>query len=130
MLKIFYFLLPIIDVFKLDRILNYYSSLGVKIPYNHARNGLIERWIGYLPASFILSWVIDLQTTLIIITITFLIVGPIELYLMYLGIGPWKFFKEKSISVVSRIFLLETYNVVLYLILGVILGFLIPNYFL
>ncbi|KXB03353.1 hypothetical protein AKJ47_02430 [candidate division MSBL1 archaeon SCGC-AAA261G05] len=113
------------DVFKLDNILSYYSSLGVKVPKKHSKYGMIERWIGYLPVGFVLSWVLNLEMVLLIIIVTLALVGPIELYLMYRGFGPWKFFRGKPLKIVAKIFLLEAYNVVGYFLLGVLLQLLI-----
>lgn len=125
MWRIFLWLLPIVDVFKLDNILSYYSTLGVKVPKKHAKYGMIERWIGYLPVGFVLGWVLNLEMVLIIIIGTLALVGPIELYLMYRGFGPWKFFRGKPLKVVVKIFLLEAYNVVGYFLLGALLQLLI-----
>lgn len=125
MWRIFLWLLPVVDVFKLEEILSYYSSLGVNVPKKHAKYGMVERWVGYLSAGFVLSWALDLWTAVFIAIVILAIVGPIELYLMYRGFGPWKFFKRKSLEVVSKIFLLEAYNVVGYFLLGVLLQLLI-----
>jgi len=53
------------------------------------------------------------------------IVGPIELYLMYRGVRPWKFFKGKPPKLVAKIFLLEGYNAIGYFLLGALLALLV-----
>ncbi|KXB03560.1 hypothetical protein AKJ45_01200 [candidate division MSBL1 archaeon SCGC-AAA261F19] len=117
-------LLPVVDIFKLENILSYYSSLGVDVPNSHARYGLIERWIGYLPAGFILCWAINLKAVVAVIIATLALIGPIELYLMYRGVGPWEFFRGRSLKVVAKIFLLEAYNSIGYLLLGALVQLL------
>jgi hypothetical protein len=53
--RVLLWLLPVVDVFKLKDIMRYYRSLGVKVPDRHARLGLLERWIGYLPGGFVMG---------------------------------------------------------------------------
>lgn len=125
MWMIFLWLLPVVDVFKLGDILSYYSTLSVNVPRKHAQYGMLERWIGYLPVGFVLCWILNFWMVIIIAIITLAIVGPIELYLMYRGVGPWKFFRGKPLGVVTKIFLLEAYNVVGYFLLGAIIGLMI-----
>ncbi|MFB6216634.1 MAG: hypothetical protein ABEJ72_06675, partial [Candidatus Aenigmatarchaeota archaeon] len=103
-------LLPIVDVFRQEKILSYYSKLGVDIPKKHSKYGLIERWIGYLPVGIILGLIISLVKSVLILIAILALVGPIEFYLMHLGFGPWDFFKEKDRETVGKIFMLETYN--------------------
>ncbi|KXA89805.1 hypothetical protein AKJ57_04860 [candidate division MSBL1 archaeon SCGC-AAA259A05] len=125
MFRIFFWLLPVIDVFELKRILSYYSSLGINIPKRHAQYGMLERWIGYLPAGLVLGMLLDLKMVFIIIAGIFALVGPAEFYLMYRGVGPWKFFRGKSWTVVSKIFLMEAYNAIGYYILGALIALVI-----
>lgn len=122
MWQIFVWLLPVVDVFKLKDILSYYSSLGVDVPKRHAQYGMVERWLGYLPVGFLLCWILNLKTAVIIMVGIFAVIGPIELYLMYRGVGPWKFFSGKPWRTVSKIFLLEAYNVLGYFLLGVLVA--------
>ena len=118
-------LLPVVDVFTFRRVLSHYSSLGVEIPIRHARLGMAERWFGYLPAGFFICWYTSFLTTLIVILLALAAVGPLELYLMWQGFGPWKFFRGKPRRVVVKIFLLEGYNMLGYFLLGALLRLLI-----
>ncbi len=113
-----------VDIFALKRILKYYRSLGVRVPWGHAKAGMIERLIGYLPAGFILGWFAGFWIALLIVFAVLALLGPIELYLMYRGIKPWKFFKRKPLKLVAKIFLLEGYNVIGYFLLGALLALL------
>lgn len=122
MCQILFWLLPVADVFGLRRILAYYSSLGVRVPMRHAYYGTVERWVGYLPVGAVLGWYAGLPMVLVIIAAVLALIGPLELYLMWRGVGPWKFFREKPRGVVTKIFLLEAYNVVGYLLLGAVIG--------
>lgn len=97
MWEIFLWLLPMVDVFKLQDILSYYSSLGVDVPYRHAQYGMIERWAGYFPAEFLLGYILGLEEVVIILLAILGLLGPFELYLMNRGIGPWVTF-GRSIS--------------------------------
>jgi hypothetical protein len=118
-------LLPIVDIFALQQILHYYRSLGVHIPMRHAGLGLVERWVGYLPIGFILSWFTGFWRALMIMLGAFALLGPLELYLMCHATWPWKFFKQKPRKVVVRIFLLEGYNMASYYLMGAVLALLI-----
>lgn len=125
MWRILIWLLPVVDVFELKRILTYYSSLGVEVPSNHALYGMIERWAGYLPVGFVIFWLLEPLAVLGLLIGIAALAGPIELYLMYRGIGPWKFFKGKSLKTVARIFLLEGCNCFGYLLLGGLIEILV-----
>lgn len=122
MCEILLWLLPVVDVFTLRRVVRYYSSLGVNVPWSHARAGIIERWVGYLPVGFIIGWFAGFWISLLTILVVLAILGPFELYLMYRGVKPWKFFKGKPFKLVARIFLLEGYNVVGYYMFGTLLA--------
>jgi hypothetical protein len=125
MKPVLFWLLPVVDVFALRRILDYYRSLGVRIPMRHAKLGLLERWIGYLPASFILAWFAGFWRALVIMLGVFALLGPLELYLMFRAVRPWKFFSSKPRKLVTKIFLLEGYNVVSYYLFGAALALLV-----
>ena len=125
MFQILLWLLPIVDVFAIRQILRYYSSFGVRVPWGHAKTGLIERWVGYLPAGFVIGWFAGFWMALLIVFIILAIVGPIELYLMYRGVRPWRFFKGKPPKLVAKIFLLEGYNAIGYYLLGALLALLV-----
>ncbi len=125
MFQVLLWLLPIIDVFALKRILAYYHSLGVRVPIKHAKLGTIERWVGYLPAGFIICWFSNFLTALILILLVLAVIGPLELYLMHLGVRPWKFLKQKPQKLVTKIFLLEGYNAIGYYLLGALLTLLV-----
>jgi len=88
MFQILLWLLPIVDVFAIRQILRYYSSFGVRVPWSHAKAGLIERWVGYLPAGFVIGWFLGFWMALLIAFVILAIVGPIELYLMHRGVKP------------------------------------------
>jgi len=94
------------------------------VPRNHARVGVIERWVGYLPAGLIIGWFAGFWMALAIVFAVLALLGPLELYLMWRGAGPWKFFRGKPRGIVTRIFLLETYNAVGYFLLGAIISLL------
>lgn len=125
MLQILFWLLPVVDVFAIQRILKYYRSLGVRIPWGHAKISLIERWIGYLPAGFIIGWFAGFPLAVLLVLGVLATFGPIELYLMIRGVRPWKFFKRKSPKFVAKIFLLEGYNAISYFVLGAAIGALL-----
>lgn len=122
MIRVLLWLLPVVDVFALEHILKYYRSLGVRVPWSHAKAGVIERWIGYMPAGFAISWLVGFWLTFLIIIIILALLGPIELYLMYRGVWPWKFFRRKPFKSTTKIFLLEGYNAIGYYLLGALLA--------
>ena len=122
MKRILVWLLPVVDVLTIRRILRYYQSLGVRVPWSHAKAGLIERWVGYMPCGFIIGWFTGFWTALLIALTVLVILGPVELYLMCRGVRPWKFFKRRPSKVVAKIFLLEGYNAVGYYLFGAALG--------
>lgn len=118
MKRVLIWLLPVVDVFTLKQIVRCYRTLGVKVPWGHAKVGLVERWVGYMPAGFIVGWFAGFLMALVIMLAILALLGPIELYLMYRGTKPWKFFKGKSLKLVTKIFLLEGYNAIGYFLLG------------
>jgi hypothetical protein len=124
-MQVLFWLLPIVDVFALKRIVAYYCSLGVRVPMGHAKLGMIERWVGYLPVGFIICWFSNFLTALLLVLLALALVGPLELYLMYRGVRPWRFFKRKPFSLVTKIFLLEGYNAIGYYLLGALVAWLI-----
>ena len=115
-------LLPVADVFGLRKILAHYSSLGVRVPVRHAYYGLVERWVGYMPAGIVLGWLVGFWTALLIILAVLALMGPVELYLMWRGVRPWRFFRGKPRGAVTKIFLLEGYNAAGYFLLGAVIG--------
>ena len=125
MKRLLFWLLPVVDVLALRRILKYYRSLGVRIPWSHARAGEVERWVGYLPAGFVLGWLAGFWIALSIALVLLALLGPVEIYLMYRGVKPWRFFKGRPLKLVVRIFLLEGYNVIGYFLLGASLALLL-----
>ncbi len=62
---------------------------------------------------------------LLIVFVILALLGPIELYLMHRGVKPWKFFKGKSLKLVTKIFLLEGYNAIGYYLFGALLALLV-----
>jgi hypothetical protein len=120
--RILLWLLPVVDVFTLRRVVKYYSSLGVQVPWSHAKAGLVERWVGYLPVGFLIGRLMGFVPALLIVLGVLATVGPIEFYLMSRGVRPWRFFKGKDRKLVAKIFLLEGYNVIGYYLLGAALG--------
>ncbi|HID60330.1 MAG TPA: hypothetical protein EYP46_00540 [Hadesarchaea archaeon] len=124
MCKILLWLLPVVDIFMLPRVIRYYGSLGVQVPWGHARYGLVERWVGYLPVGFFLGWFAGFWTSLLVAFLVFIIIGPFELYLMCRGTKPWKFFGGKPFELVTKIFLLEGFNAMGYYVLGTLLAVL------
>ena len=122
MKKVLLWLLPVVDVFALRRILKYYRSLGVRVPWGHAKLGVIERWVGYMPAGFVIGWFAGFWIALAIMLAILALLGPIELYLMCRGVKPWKFFKRKPSKLVAKIFLLEGYNAIGYYLFGAALA--------
>lgn len=130
MCEILLWLLPIVDVFALRRVVRYYGSFGVKVSWSHAKAGLVERWVGYLPVGFIIGRFAGFWMSLLTILVVLSLLGPLELYLMYRGVRPWKFFKRKPFKLVAKIFMLEGYNAVGYYMFGTLLavltGILLP----
>ncbi len=122
MLRVLLWLLPIVDIFTLRRVLKYYRSLGVRIPWGHAKAGLLERWVGYLPAGFIIGRFVGFPLALLLVLGVLALLGPVELYLMSRGVRPWRFFKGKDLKFVTKIFLLEGYNAIGYYLVGAALG--------
>ncbi|TES83143.1 MAG: hypothetical protein E3J91_03520 [Hadesarchaea archaeon] len=122
MLQVLLWLLPIIDVFALKQIVTYYRSLGVRVPISHAKLGTVERWVGYLPAGFIICWFSDFLTALLLILFVLAVIDPLELYLMNRGVRPWRFLKRKPPKLVTKIFLFEGYNAIGYYLLGALLA--------
>ena len=120
-MKILFWLLPLIDVFAFDLILKYYLELDIRIPRKHAKAGVIERFVGYLPAGFLMGWLTGVRLALLIFFVLFALIGPIELYLMYRGVRPWRFMEGKQFKLVAKVFLLESYNIAGY-VLGVFLS--------
>lgn len=122
MKRVLLWLLPVVDIFTLHKILKYYETLGVPVPLKHARLGLLERWIGYMPVGFVLGWLLGPLSAMAIIGIAFVTVGPFELFLMKRGTSPWRFFKGRKTGAIVKIFLLEGYNAVGYYLLGAVLA--------
>ncbi len=122
MLQILLLLLPDVDVLEIRRILRYDRSLGVQGPWGHAKAGLVERWVGYLSAGFVLGRLAGFIPALLLMLAVLAVLGPVELYLMIKGVRPWKFFQGKDPKFVAKIFLLEGYNAVGYFLLGAGLG--------
>ena len=125
MLQLLLWLLPVIDVFALRRILKYYRSLGIRVPWGHAKAGVVERWVGYLPAGFVIGWFAGFWMALLIAFAILAFLGPVELYLMYRGVRPWRFFKRRPLELVTKIFLLEGYNAIGYYLFGALLALLV-----
>lgn len=125
MLQVLLWLLPIVDVFALKRIVAYYRSLGIRVPMSHARLGTVERWVGYLSAGFVIGWFAGFWMAFLIAFIILAIVGPVEFYLMYRSVRPWRFFKRRPLKLVAKIFLLEGYNAIGYYLLGALLALLV-----
>lgn len=121
-------LLPVVDVFAIHRILREYSSLGVDVPWGHAKAGLVEKWAGYMLVGFIASWFVGFKLAVAFILLAAAIALPPEFYLMSRGVKPWKFFKGKPTKIVAKIFLLECYNVFCYYLLGVALAALVSHF--
>jgi hypothetical protein len=128
--RLLLWLLPVVDVFAIRRILGEYSSVGIDVPWGHAKAGLVERWVGYLPAGFVIGWLAGFWPALLIVLALFAVVGPVELYLMCIGIRPWRFFRGKNSKNIARIFLLEGYNAIAYCLFGAALGALTRMLFL
>ena len=125
MLQLFFWLLPVVDVFALKRIVAYYRSLGIRVPMSHARLGTVERWVGYLPVGFIICWFSSFLTALLLILFVLAVIGPFELYLMHRGVRPWRFLKQTPSKLVAKIFMLEGYNAIGYYLLGALLALLV-----
>lgn len=125
MLRLLFWLLPVVDIFALRRILKYYRSLGIRVPWGHAKAGMVERWVGYLPAGFVIGWFAGFWMALLIAFAILAFLGPVELYLMYKGVRPWRYFKRRPLKLVTKIFLLEGYNAIGYYLLGALLALLV-----
>lgn len=125
MLQLLLWLLPVIDVFALRRILKYYRSLGIRVPWGHAKAGVVERWVGYLPAGFVIGWFAGFWIALLIAFAILAFLGPVELYLMYKGVRPWRYFKRRPLKLVTKIFLLEGYNAIGYYLFEALLALLV-----
>ncbi|MEW6221868.1 MAG: hypothetical protein AB1476_00895 [Candidatus Hadarchaeota archaeon] len=121
-------LLPVVDVFAIGRILAEYRSLGVEVPWEHAKAGLVERWAGYLPSGLIIGWFAGFWQSFLIVLGLFAVVGPIEFYLMCRGVKPWRFFRGKNRKSIAKIFLLEGYNTISYYLLGAALAALVLSF--
>ena len=124
-MQLLLWLLPVIDVFALRRILKYYRSLGIRVPWGHAKAGVVERWVGYLPAGFVIGWFAGFWIALLIAFAILAFLGPVELYLMYKGVRPWRYFKRRPLKLVTKIFLLEGYNAIGYYLFGALLALLV-----
>ncbi|MEW6593088.1 MAG: hypothetical protein AB1305_05390 [Candidatus Hadarchaeota archaeon] len=118
-------LLPVADIFAIHKILAEYRLLGVDVPIAHAKLGLVERWIGYLPAGFIMGWSVGFLLAFITVLVVFAVVGPIEFFMMRRGVKPWRFFRGKPGGSIAEIFLLEGYNAITYYLLGAALATLV-----
>ncbi|MEM3519735.1 MAG: hypothetical protein QXT22_04910 [Candidatus Hadarchaeales archaeon] len=126
--RLLLWLLPIIDIFTLKKILASYSEMGVDVPLRHAKLGLVERIVGYLPVGFAIGWLRSFPFSLLIIFIVFILVAPVEFLLMKKGYPPWRFFRKKKPKTVAKIFLLEGYNAVGYFLLGAAIASLLHGY--
>lgn len=124
MKRLLFWLLPIVDVFSLQKILECYESMGIQIPPTHARKAILERWLGYLPLGFVVCWLLGPFYSGLIALAVLVVVGPVELGLMFRGSRPWKFFALKPRRLVAKIFLLEIYNSLAYYALGVLMAWL------
>ena len=78
-----------------------------------------------MPAGFVMGWLAGFWIALSIALVLLALLEPVEIYLMYRGIRPWRFFKGKRLKLVVRIFLLEGYNVIGYYLLGASLALLL-----
>lgn len=117
--------LPVADVFAVRKIVGYYRGLGVRVPWGHVKVGMVERWVGYLPAGLVLGAAVGLAVAVQAVIFGFSLAVAVELPLMMRGKWVWKFFREKDPDVVAKIFLLEGFNAVGYFFLGVALGILL-----
>ena len=95
------------------------------MPWGHAKAGVVERWVGYLPAGFVIGWFAGFWMALLIAFAILAFLGPVELYLMYRGVRPWRFFKRRPLELVTKIFLLEGHNAIGYYLLGALLALLV-----
>jgi hypothetical protein len=80
-----------------------------------------------MPAGFALGWLAGFWATFLIALAILILLGPIEFYLMYRGVWPWKFFAGKSIKSTAKIFLLEGYNAFGYYLVGALIASLIST---
>lgn len=110
----------------MNSILAYYRDLGVDVPQKHARMGLLERWLGYLPLGTLGGYFLGTRI-LLLYALAFLPAAAAELFLMARGCRPWTFFRGKPLKTVVLVFLLEAYNVTLYFMVGVLLGILLSS---
>ncbi len=122
MKRVLFWQLPIVDVFALPKIVKYYESLGAPVPRKHKIYGMLERWIGYLPAGVVLGAFAGFFMSVPLVLLAFAIAGPPELYLMLRGRGVWSYFRGKDTRAIKKIFLLEGYNAICYFLLGAIIG--------
>jgi hypothetical protein len=121
--KILFWLLPFVDIFRLPRIIDFYRGWGVEIPPRHAKAGLVERLVGYLPVGMLSGHFLG-AAALLLFLLVLPAAGGAEFYLMSKGFRPWTFFRGKPRILVFKIFLLEAYNAFAYFTLGVGLGIL------
>jgi hypothetical protein len=121
--KIFFWLLPFVDIFRLPQIVDFYRGWGVEIPLRHAKAGLVERLVGYLPVGVVGGHFLG-ATALLLFLLALPLAGGPEFYLMSRGFRPWTFFRGKPRILVLKVFLLEAYNASAYFMLGVMLGIL------
>ncbi len=122
MKRVLFWQLPVVDVLALPKIVKYYESLGAPLPQRHKEYGMIERWVGYLPAGVVLGAFAGFLTSVPLILLAFAIAGPPELYLMLRGRGVWNYFRGRDARAIRKIFLLERYNAVCYFLLGAAIG--------
>ncbi len=116
--------LPVVDLLAMEKILRYYAEKGVLVPRSHAKLAMLERWVGYLPAGFLLGRWLGALRALSLFLLGVLLGGPVEVLLMWRGKTPWPFLRGKGGKLLVRIFLLEGYNVLGYFALGLLLGVL------
>ncbi|MEM2866157.1 MAG: hypothetical protein QW098_03340 [Candidatus Hadarchaeales archaeon] len=116
--------LPVVDLFAMGRILGYYAGRGVRVPRSHARLAMVERWVGYLPAGFLVGRWLGPLGALSLFLLGMLLAGPLEVLLMWKGRGPWRFLRGRGGRLLVWIFLLEGYNALGYFAVGILLGIL------
>lgn len=124
--RILLWLLPIIDIVKRNKVKRQYERWGCeKIPKSQPILSAIERPLGYSLSFFILCYFFPLTLVLKMLVFSFIVGGSIEFTLMNKGFWPWKFFKTTKSKVVAKIFLLEAYNTLSYIITGIIIYLII-----
>jgi len=123
-LRLLLWFLPVMDLLTLPRILAYYEDRGILVPRSHAWVAMLERWAGYLPAGYLLGRWLRPLPSLLLFLLVLLLAGPLELFLMGKGRGPWRFLKGKGWKLLTGVFLLEGYNALGYFCLGLLLSFL------